>query len=361
MSSVTQLEETIVELTNDSQLKILTNYIFKVLPQVNKTLKYWQEQATRIEDEMLRTQALSSLALKDFHCQGGSVYAVNNYSQSNLLNLIVAYQTICDYLDNLCDRAGVTEAKAFITLHQALIDALTPSGNIKNYYSDYMYSNDNGYLYELVSCCQKSIQNLPSYDIVHDEVIKLANLYIDLQVKKHLDWSQREQFLIDWATTKSENYPSIKWQEFAAASGSTLAIFALFNLATKPVLEFSNVKATVNAYFPWICGLHILLDYFIDQEEDLKGGDLNFTFYYQDNTEMVDRLKIFGRNALTYAGDLPNETFHKVVVQGLLAMYLSDAKVKRNRKHQISVDLIKDMGQGTINIYRTCKVVRTFV
>jgi len=37
--------------------------------------------------------------------------------------------------------------------------------------------------------------------------------------------------------------------------------------------ELTQVK---NSYFPWVQGLHILLDYLIDQEEDRINGDLNF-------------------------------------------------------------------------------------
>lgn len=42
---------------------------------------------------------------------------------------------------------------------------------------------------------------------------------------------------------------------------------------TKEMTE--KIKA---GYFPYIQGLHILLDYLIDQEEDKAGGDLNFCF-----------------------------------------------------------------------------------
>lgn len=361
MSSVTQLEKSTIKVVDDNRFRILSKYIFIVLPKVNKRLKYWRRRALRIEDEVLRTQALNSLTTKDFHCHGGSVYAVINDGQNNLLDLIVAYQTICDYLDNLCDRAGVTEEKAFVTLHQALIDALTPDSTFTDYYSDYSYSQDNGYLKELVTSCKGAISNLPSYHIIYKDVVYLAELYINLQVKKHLDWSIREGVLKDWAEHNSKTYPFIKWQEYAAASGSTLAIFALFNLATKPEIKTSEVQAILNGYFPWICGLHILLDYFIDQEEDIKGGDLNFTFYYKNSEEMLDRLKFFVRNSILLASSLPQENFHQMVVEGLLAMYLSDEKVKRNDKKQVSMELIRETGRNTKNIYHICGLVRKFI
>ncbi|HZK43648.1 MAG TPA: tetraprenyl-beta-curcumene synthase family protein [Syntrophomonadaceae bacterium] len=361
MSTVIELEKDPIKETDNRQLKILSNYVFRVIPLVNRKLKYWTNIASKIENEVLRVQALASLDAKAFHCQGGSVYAVNNIYQKDLIALIVAYQTICDYLDNLCDRAGVTEEKAFITLHQSLIDALTPNTRCSNYYSDYIYGNDSSYLSTLVDECREVVEKLPSYYIVQEEILALTELYINLQVKKHLDWDKREAVLIEWANHKGQELPSLKWQEYAAATGSTLGIFALFKLASKKDLQYSAVENCVTTYFPWICGLHILLDYLIDQEEDIEGGDLNFTFYYKDNEEMTDRLKLFGRNAKAYAKDLPPENFHLTVVQGLLAMYLSDEKVKKNGLDQIKLDLLNDMGGNTKNIYRLCKLVRRFI
>ena len=50
---------------------------------------------------------------KEFHCLGGSVYAPRTGGQrkDDGLRLIVAFQTISDYLDNLCDRTGVNRSR----------------------------------------------------------------------------------------------------------------------------------------------------------------------------------------------------------------------------------------------------------
>ncbi len=360
MSSTIELEKVGLKDKNNSQISILSFYIFKVLPQVNRKLNYWRRLAEKIEDKALRRQALASLDKKAFHCQGGSVYAVNNYAGANLIDLIVAYQTICDYLDNLCDRVGVRDERSFITLHQALLDALSPNHTYHDYYADYVFTQDDIYLYKLVDSCKNAIRKLPSYHVIYDEVIKLAHLYIDLQVKKHLDWPQREEILREWAEEKGRDFPFIRWQEYAAATGSTLAIFALFRLATELEVINLEVEAIVYAYFPWICGLHILLDYFIDQGEDRIGGDLNFIFYYADNEEIEARLKLFGRTAFKYAQDLPHSIFHQTVVQGLLAMYLSDSKVKREGLSKFRSSWLKDTGADTINLYRLCSLVRKF-
>lgn len=338
---------------------ILLHYIFKTLPQVKRLLKHWETRAHQCKDLELKKQALASLHTKAFHCHGGAVYAVNCGSMEYItLRLIVAYQTICDYLDNLCDRAGSTDGKAFEQLHRSLFDALTPSSSTNDYYLYYPYKDDSGYLLELVNECRNCVQQLPNYAEVYPEIIKLARWYTDLQVKKHLHQEQREQVLQAWCEENLETYPGVLWQEFAAASGSTLAIFALFTLAVTKGSSARAKNRIMSAYFPWICGLHILLDYFIDQEEDRQGGDLNFTFYYLDEEQMLERLSFFAKNSLLTATTTPLPVFDKTIVHGLLAMYLSDKKVDKCQLRHEADHLINQAGKGAKSVYYICNLVR---
>jgi tetraprenyl-beta-curcumene synthase len=188
----------------------------------------------------------------------------------------------------------------------------------------------------------------------------LVEHYIDLQVKKHLDWILREHELIRWAEAQAGEYEDLYWQEFAAASGSTLAIFALLAQAASEQVGEQQVQALRHAYFPWICGLHILLDYLIDREEDRLGGDLNFTFYYQDEAVMIGRLQHFIRQSQACLHDLDNPVFTRTVIEGLLAMYLSDRKVKQLHLQPTATVLLNASGPSTWHVYRLCALVRRF-
>ncbi|QGT99678.1 hypothetical protein SYNTR_1085 [Candidatus Syntrophocurvum alkaliphilum] len=345
--------------TGMHQVKLLYNYISKTLPTVKKLLTYWEMQSQNIIDDELKKQAQCSLKNKAFHCQGGAVFATPYVKwESNLLRFIVAYQTICDYLDNLCDRANCTDEVAFKRLHESLIDALTPSEPLKEYYESYPQKEDYNYLNNLVLECQSIIKHLPSYHIVYEDIMTLANYYIDLQVKKHMLLDIREDILKKWANGHINKFEEIYWQEFSAASGSTLAIFALIGLATERNVTVEQSKEKMNTYFPWICGLHILLDYFIDHEEDKKGGDLNFTFYYKDNHEMVERLKFFIDQSHKAANQSP---FEKTVVEGLLAMYLSDKKVVEQDYTHIANELLDQSGKSAWKTFKLCSQVRKFL
>ncbi|OPA81518.1 tetraprenyl-beta-curcumene synthase [Paenibacillus selenitireducens] len=309
-------------------IKLMYRVYNYILPGVSDALGHWKRQAESITDEELRKQALASIATKQFHCQGGAVYAAIDLSQRDvLIPLIVAFQTISDYLDNLCDRSTSMDPVDFRQLHQSMLDAIDPEAPLRNYYQYHPEHEDDGYLHELVSTCQSCIKQLPSYLIVMPFVEELVGLYVDLQVYKHIRHELREPELTAWWEENRNKSPHLYWNEFAAATGSTLGMFMLFAAASKPNLDRSEAISIREAYFPHVCGLHILLDYLIDQEEDRQGGDLNFCNYYEEQEMLCQRILMVVEGARKDVRTLPHAKFHSMVIEGLIALYLSDPKV----------------------------------
>ncbi len=321
-----------------------------VNPLLEREFSCWYQQAQAIPDPELRKQAIASMDTKKFHCQGGSVYAVQAVSHvSTLVPLIVAYQTISDYLDNLCDRSTSLDPDDFRQLHRSMQDALTPSAPLQDYYLYRNEKDDGGFLARLIRTCQQKVSELPSYAKVQEYILHYSNLYSDLQVYKHISPEKRETALLTWWEQHRQQYPQIYWQEFSAVTGSTIGIFSLFCLATESDVDEQTVKKIDQAYFPWICGLHILLDYLIDLEEDRVGGDLNFVSYYQSDEEAANRLQMFIQQAKASIKGLPNPQFHGMIVDGLVAFYLADSKVSRLQPqiYSISKKLLKQVSSLT--------------
>nr|WP_230415307.1 tetraprenyl-beta-curcumene synthase family protein [Paenibacillus allorhizosphaerae] len=303
-----------------------------VLPEVREQLRYWRGKAETIPDPELRKQAIASMTSKQFHCEGGAVYAAAHLSMRHILiPLIVAFQTISDYLDNLCDRSTSLDPEDFRRLHQSMLDAVDPAEPLHDYYEFREEREDGGYLGDLVKTCQASIRMLPSFPTAAESVRELVGLYCDLQVYKHIRKDLREEALLEWWQRHQAKYPSISWNEFAAATGSTLGVFMLFLAASGTELRPAAVKAIHDAYFPYICGLHILLDYLIDQEEDRAGGDLNFCSYYDSVDVTVERLALIVSEARSKSQRLDHPPFHRMIIEGLLALYLSDPKVSKQQ------------------------------
>ncbi|MFC5700442.1 tetraprenyl-beta-curcumene synthase family protein [Cohnella faecalis] len=303
-----------------------------ILPEVRSELASWRKVAETIPDAELRKQALDSMNAKQFHCEGGGVYAAANLERRDILiPLIVALQTISDYLDNLCDRSTSLDPEDFRLLHRSMLDAVTPEAPLGDYYAFRDEKDDGGYLHALVRKCQTCVSALPSYSLVQRHVRVMVSLYGDLQVYKHIDRSKREDELLAWWDKHAGSYPELRWNEFAAATGSTLGMFMLFLAASDEKLDARQADLIRDAYFPSICGLHILLDYLIDQAEDESGGDLNFCSYYAGQDDLNERMDRMVKAARKSADELPFSSFHRMIVEGLIALYLSDPKVKGQR------------------------------
>ncbi|MEI7026828.1 tetraprenyl-beta-curcumene synthase family protein [Paenibacillus sp. y28] len=332
-----------------------------VLPEVARQLDDIRTHAERMPDPELRTQAIASMTSKRFHCQGGSVYAAAHMPMSGVLvPLIVAFQTISDYLDNLCDRSTSLDPEDFRLLHQSMLDAVNPHAGPTNYYAKRQEQEDGGYLAGLVRTCQTCLLQLPSYAAVQDHVRELVGLYCDLQVYKHIRHDLREGELFRWWGLHQAQYPDLRWNEFAAATGSTLGVFYLFLAASRPGLNEAEAVRIKRAYFPYVCGLHILLDYLIDMEEDRIGGDLNFCSYYSGEQETAERIIGIVRKARREAEALEDSPFHRMIIEGLLAVYLSDPKVKPQRGVQaISQALMRGSPMTRIFFWLNTMLVRS--
>ncbi len=341
-----------------TKTSLIYHFVRGVFPQVISELAEWKLAASSAEPR-LAEQALASIEQKSFHCQGGSIYALYpGTDTSAAVRFIAAYQTMSDYLDNLVDCLKLHDERAFAQLHLAMTEALDPAGKTSDYYLYYPYKADGGYLQALVETCRAEVGKLPSYDLVKPALLTLAELYSRLQTYKHLDPAVRERKLLEWANPYLAAFPVISVWEFSAAAGSTLGIFCLFAAASDPDLSPDFGQKTMQAYFPWICGLHILLDYFIDLPEDRETNQLNFVQYYSGEQELLERLQFFLLTSLTEAGTLPWPKFHQAVIQGLLALYLSDRKTSLQEAAPVTRLLLHRAGIQTRTLHWICTQLR---
>lgn len=337
----------------------------EILPKVSDELAAWKMRAEAIPDPILQRQALASLEHKRFHCEGGATFAlfVSGSQVSSLVSLIVAFQTISDYLDNLCDRSASLDPKDYRLLHKSMLDAVIPGPPLsrrqaENYYRAHTSQEDGGYLHLLVETCRKRVATLPGYDLVAPFVWQLTQLYTDLQVLKHGPKQWRVELLKRWYARHKTPGLAVDWHEFGAAAGSTLAIFALFALAAQGRPQPHRIMNVLQAYFPWVCSLHILLDYWIDQDEDRIGDDLNFTAYYNSSAGACGRLQYILRQALQKTSKLDDRKLHEAIIQGLPALYLSDPKAQVARIKPFIRSLLDAAGPAAWITYLVCRLRR---
>ncbi len=343
-------------------LSMTYRMIHYVLPQVHALLRGWRTEAERIPDPELRRQALASIETKTFHCEGGALFALLAQQRcEDALRFIVAYQTISDYLDNLCDRSTSLDPVDFRALHESMMHALTPGAAPVNYYRFRAEQDDGGYLERLVATCQETLGRLSAYPRIAPVLHELAGYYCDLQVHKHIRVEDRVPALKTWFEGYRPNLPEMAWYEFSACTGSTIGIFCLVSYALPGDQSLTDdlIRLVRAAYFPWVQGLHILMDYFVDQEEDREGGDLNFCFYYDSAEQMLERLTLFLTKANESIAGLPNAPFHRMICMGLPAFYLAERKVaKQPNIKKMATELMRQGGLLTRFFYWHCLIYR---
>lgn len=279
-------------------------------------------------------------------------------SAPSMVRLITAYQTISDYLDNLCDRMETQSSESMDCLHLSMLDALDPNGTIHDYYRLYYIKDDGGYLVKLVETCRAELSKLPSYDHVKEYALDYAKLYSSMQSFKHISSDEREKKLFYWADSANILHKELFPWEFCAAAGSTLGIFSLFAASSNPHLGKNEIDGLREAYFPWICCLHILLDYFIDYNEDMDNKELNFIQYYHNDSVTWERLKYFTDQSLLNASHIIYPDFHSTIILGLLAMYLSDSKTIMSNLNTITYRIISSYGIKLKLMYSLCSKLR---
>ncbi|WP_226618215.1 tetraprenyl-beta-curcumene synthase family protein [Cytobacillus firmus] len=342
-------------------ISLMSHVYRKVLPAVHKELAYWKGRAEAIPDPELRKQALASIEHKTFHCEGGaimSLMAKEKYEQA--IKFIVAYQTISDYLDNLCDRSTSLDPGDFAALHESMEDALAIDAEGKNYYRLRSEQDDGNYLADLAASCREVLSSLDQYPHIKRHLLELCRYYCDLQIHKHVAVEERVPRLQNWFDHYRSDIPEMEWYEFSACSGSTLGIFCLVSYALRDDFKAEHAINIRNGYFPYIQGLHILLDYLIDQEEDKAGGDLNFCFYYESEERLFSRLKHFVAEADKHTEKLPHKHFHKLINRGLLGVYLSDDKVRKQRNvRRLAKSMIRTGGMVSYFFYVNGRAYRT--
>jgi tetraprenyl-beta-curcumene synthase len=305
----------------------LVRFLLRVVPVAAESLASIRADAERIPDAQLRTEALASVDGKAFHVAGASILAtfLPNAEARQFIQIVTPLETIYDYLDNLCDRHPDVSADAYPVLHRAIADALNPYATPHDYYAKGPAGDDGGYLRSLVAQTQQLLAPVPSIEVLQPCFADAAAFYADLQTYKHLPRGERELACVAWYERNRPRFGMLDWHEFACAAGSNMHVFAA--LYTAFARRPDAIRQTYDAYFPFVSAIHILLDSFIDQEEDAEHDDLNFARPYGSAAALRERFAFMTSEARMRLSALPHSGRHRFVLDVMTLFYLSHPKV----------------------------------
>jgi tetraprenyl-beta-curcumene synthase len=302
----------------------VSRYLASVLPAVTRELRHWRAQASEIPDPVLRGLALDALS-KRGNMEGAALFAVMapRTRRGQTVRALVAFQTAYNYLDTLAEQPSPDPVANGRQLHQALLIALDPLAIHPDYYAHHPQRRDGGYLAALVDACRAAFATLPSHSRVAPAALQSATMIVAFQSLNLTAQQGGHEALERWARAQTPNASGLDWWQTAAAAGSSLAVHALIAVAAKPTVDAGEIAGIQNAYFPWICALHSLLDSLVDVGEDDIAGQRNLLSYHPSPQQAAFAMTMLAGRATAAARTLPDGSQHRVILTAMVTYYLS--------------------------------------
>jgi tetraprenyl-beta-curcumene synthase len=315
-----------------------------VFPRVCLHVVRWRRLARRIPDPTLRRLALEALA-KRGNIEGAAAFAAfaARARRAEVTQATSAFQAAYNLLDMLGEQPSADPVRDGRRLHEALVYALDPAATPLDWYEHHPQRDDGGFLDALLRQCREAFAALPSHALTGPPARAAAARIVAFQ-SLNLSESQGDHTGLErWAHEATPPGTELQWWETAAAAGSSLAVHALIAAAAEPLLGDHEVVALERAYFPWIGGLHSLLDNLIDKHEDEAAGHRSLVEYYGPQ-RAAQRMRWLAEQAMRVARDLPHDRRHIVILAAMIGNYLSTPEAHSPELKPVSESVLDTIG-----------------
>ena len=323
------------------------------LPGVAREVHGWHARARTIPDVSLRDDALDSLSHKRANTDGAALFSViARWREYRLLRVIVAYETIWDFLDNVSERGAEAGAINGRQLHRALREALDLDAKISRYYRYHPWEDDNGYLRALVETGRCCCSSLASYWRVRDLLIQEGRRANVAACNHELDPERRRSELQRWAR---EEFPEETMRprscgaqasrfELTAAASCSAVIHVLLAIASDAECDEQWVAKTYAAYFPWFSVAVTMLDSYVDQAEDAANGAHSYIGHYPSEEIAIERIYEAIERSTRLVGGLRHGHRHAVIAACMVAMYVSKDSARAPHMRAHTANLLRAAG-----------------
>ncbi len=343
-------------------VRVAVRYWLLVFPCTARELRRWRRRARSIPDPALRELALASLQAKRGNIEGAAAFAIlaPRSQRARVVRMLVAWQAAYDYADTVAELPCADPTANGRDLHRALLTALSPGAPLPDYYRHSSFSEDGGYLAEMVDTAREVFARLPSRRTVECEALSAAQRIVDYQALNNGTHRALERWAADVAPLGAD----LHWWEVAAAGASSLGVLALLTSASEPALAPPAVRLIERAYFPWIGGLHTLLDSLVDVQEDAEAGQPSLLTQYRRDGEMVSRMRLLADMSRKSVVGLPQARAHALLLAGMAALYLSAPEAKRSGARGAAravAGVFGPIGLASMHVHRARRVAGALI
>jgi tetraprenyl-beta-curcumene synthase len=331
------------------------SYWLTVFPRVCLHIARWQRLARHIPDPLLRSLALAALREKRGNIEGAAAFAAFApwARRGKVTRALSAFQAAYNLLDMLGEQPSADPVLDGQRLHHALLFALgwpsptalageiDPGVQALDWYEHHPQHDDGGYLNVLLAECRNAFASLPNYSAAAPAARGAAERIVAFQSLNLSEAQGDHAALEQWARAATPPGTGLQWWETAAAAGSSLGVHALIAAAADSGLDAGEAATLERAYFPWIGGLHSLLDNLIDKHEDEAAGHRSLVEYYGPQ-RAAQRMRWLAEQATLIAGELPHSRRHTVILVAMIGNYLSTPEA-----HSPQLDPVSQAVLGT--------------
>jgi tetraprenyl-beta-curcumene synthase len=359
-------------------IRAALSYWMSVFPRVCFHIARWQRRARRIPDPVLRHLALAALSEKRGNIEGAAAFAafVPATRRGKAVKALSAFQAAYNLLDMLGEQPSADPVRDGERLHNALLFALgwpaaaseaqepdphvqerdlpapqhdtpapqpDPGVRALDWYEHHPQREDGGYLNELLAECRDSFSSLPHYSAAAPAARAAAERIVAFQSLNLSEAQGDHTGLERWALAATPPGAGLQWWETAAAAGSSLGVHALIAAAADPELSVEQAKELEHAYFPWIGGLHSLLDNLIDKREDEAAGHRSLVEYYGPE-RAAERMRWMAEQATEVALRVPHSRRHTVMLAAMIGNYLATPEAHSPQLEPVSQAVLSTTG-----------------
>jgi hypothetical protein len=132
---------------------------------------------------------------------------------------------------------------------------------------------------------------------------------------------------------------SMQWFEVTAAASAFIP-HVLLALASEPDCTDEDVARAHDAYFPWMSLAIVMLDSYVDRQDDAARGGHSYFAYYGDEQTAITRLIATIRHMQQRISGLQSSDRHAVIGSCMVAMYLSKASAFAPASRQSTQQII---------------------